>query len=35
MENKQISMLDILIGTHAALGRQGPGSPEVTARGRK
>jgi len=31
-ENEQISMLDILIGTHTALERQGPGSPEMTAR---
>ena len=30
MENEQISMVDILIGTHAKLERQGPGSPEMT-----
>ena len=32
MENEQISMLDILINTHAALERQGPGSPEMTVK---
>ena len=30
MENTQISMLDLLIGTHIGLERQGPGSPEMT-----
>ena len=30
MENEQISMVDLLIGTHAELERQGPGSPEMT-----
>ena len=32
MENKAISMMDILIQTHAGLNRQGPGSPEMTAK---
>jgi len=30
VENKQISMIDVLIETHAGLERQGPGSPEMT-----
>ena len=30
MENKQVSMLDLIIETHAGLERQGPGSPEMT-----
>ena len=30
MENSEISMLDVLIETHAGLERQGPGSPEMT-----
>ena len=30
MENKEISMIDVLIETHAGLERQGPGSPEMT-----
>jgi len=30
MENKAISMIDILIQTHVGLERQGPGSPEIT-----
>ncbi|WCF05933.1 hypothetical protein NDS46_16280 [Paenibacillus thiaminolyticus] len=29
MENKQLSMFDILIETHTGLTRQGPGSPEM------
>ena len=32
MENKEISMLDMLIETHIGLERQGPGSPEMTVR---
>ena len=32
MENKDISMFDILIETHKGLERQGPGSPEMTAK---
>lgn len=32
MENKQLSMFDILIETHTRLTRQGPGSPEMAAR---
>lgn len=31
MENKQLSMFDILIETHTELVRQGPGSPDITA----
>ena len=30
MENDTISMVDILVQTHAELERQGPGSPEIT-----
>ena len=30
MENKEVSMLEILIGTHIGLERQGPGSREMT-----
>ena len=30
MENKQVSMLELLIETHIGLERQGPGSPEMT-----
>jgi len=30
MENKQISIIDLIIETHAGLERQGPGSPEMT-----
>jgi len=30
MENKQISMIDVLLETHTGLERQGPGSPEMT-----
>lgn len=30
MENKQPSMIDLLIETHIGLKRQGPGSPEAT-----
>ena len=30
MENKQISMVDVLLETHIGLERQGPGSPEMT-----
>ena len=30
MKNEQLTMIDILIETHAALERQGPGSPEMT-----
>jgi ubiquinone/menaquinone biosynthesis C-methylase UbiE len=30
MENKEVSMLEILIGTHVGMERQGPGSPEMT-----
>ena len=30
MENKQISMIDLIIETHIGLKRQGPGSPEIT-----
>jgi len=30
MENKAISMIDILIQTHAGLEQQGSGSPEMT-----
>ena len=29
MENKQPSMIDLLIETHIGLKRQGPGSPEA------
>lgn len=32
MDNKQPSMLDLLIETHIGLERQGPGSPEVVTR---
>jgi ubiquinone/menaquinone biosynthesis C-methylase UbiE len=32
MENKQISVMDVLIETHAGLERQGPGSHETTVR---
>ena len=32
MENKQPSIMDLLIETHAGLERQGPGSPEMTRR---
>lgn len=32
MENKQPSVLDLLIETHAGLERQGPGSPEMTCK---
>ena len=32
MKKEQLSMLDLLIGTHKVLERQGPGSPEMTAR---
>jgi len=32
MENRQVSMLDVLIETHTGLERQGPGSPEMTLR---
>ena len=32
MENKQISMIDVLLETHVGLERQGPGSPEITTR---
>lgn len=32
MENKQLSMFDILIETHEGLTRQGPGSPEMADR---
>lgn len=32
MKNKQLSMFDILIETHAGLTRQGPGSPETAHR---
>lgn len=30
MGNKQISMIDVLLETHAGLQRQGPGSPDMT-----
>ena len=30
MENNQVSMMDLLIESHAGLERQGPGSPEIT-----
>lgn len=30
MENKQVSMLDLVVETHIGLERQGPGSPEMT-----
>lgn len=30
MNNEQISMIDLVIETHAGLERQGPGSPEMT-----
>jgi len=30
MENKQISMIDVLLETHIGLERQGPGSSEMT-----
>jgi ubiquinone/menaquinone biosynthesis C-methylase UbiE len=32
MENKQISMIDLIIETHIGLERQGPGSPEMTVK---
>lgn len=32
MNNKQITMIDVLIETHIGLERQGPGSPEMTAK---
>ena len=32
MENKQPSMIDLVIETHAGLERQGPGSPEMTVK---
>ena len=32
MENKQVSLLDVLIETHAGLKRQGPGSSEMTVK---
>ena len=30
MENKQPSILDLIVESHAGLERQGPGSPEIT-----
>jgi ubiquinone/menaquinone biosynthesis C-methylase UbiE len=30
MENKQTSIIDLIVETHAGLDRQGPGSPEMT-----
>jgi ubiquinone/menaquinone biosynthesis C-methylase UbiE len=30
MENKQISMIDLILESHVGLERQGPGSPEMT-----
>ena len=32
MENKNMTMFDLLIETHIGLKRQGPGSPEMTMR---
>ena len=32
MENKELTMLDLIIETHAGLERQGPGSPEMTVK---
>jgi len=32
MENEQISMVNVLVETHAVLERQGPGSPEMTVK---
>jgi len=32
MENKQLSIMDLIIETHVGLERQGPGSPEITVK---